>query len=585
MPYCPKCGELVSESDVFCGRCGARLGTEPGDLEREERAAVKTPEAKDTATQVVSAKIPKTKEESGKIQRQLKTEVAVKTKPPTATARVSKSIITAQSAIPAEIPKVLLTKKPTAAGILNILAGMIELIIGFNLSLFEENPFGWFLALVGIIAVVSGVYAIRRDVWGFTIAGAICSLVAFPLGIAAIILLVRSRGEFKPLPCGPTAIKAPLLSTTLGKGETKVVPAKKEPVVKRTTAKKSAESRYFTDSKEQTKVVPVKVEPVVKRRPAKKSAESRYLTDSKEETKVVPAKIEPVVKRRTAKKSAKSLYFTEKNNVGTRQSTWDQANAYWSIRNMRQKFDPFVLYVFDDEDNARTALLELDCIHQAEDTGNIICTEPLIFGYYQTESGRYESIMAGENLTHELWQKAKASFKKHGGQRRNDQEPEKLSAPKTKKVESLAGKVKFVRKYTHGEGVYETYKCDDAELAKEFLMTKSVDKQKYYLTVETTMGNWGMDIKGLYKEHLLSWQTDIASGEVVGLALGLPDSFSLEVAARGINDNFVVGVKCGHCEHQWVEGLRYQDWTVVQCPKCQKRNKIHSDSYHAYFVK
>jgi len=55
MPYCPKCGERVSGSDVFCSRCGARLGTEPGDL---ERAAVKTPEAKDTAARVVSAKIP-----------------------------------------------------------------------------------------------------------------------------------------------------------------------------------------------------------------------------------------------------------------------------------------------------------------------------------------------------------------------------------------------------------------------------------------------------------------------------------------------------------------------------------------------
>jgi len=300
---------------------------------------------------------------------------------------------------------------------------------------------------------------------------------------------------------------------------------------------------------------------------------------------VVPAKIEPVVKMRTARKSAKSLYFTEKNNVGTRQSTVDQAIAYWNIRNMRQKFDPFVLYVFDNEADARAALLELDCIRQAEGTGNIICTEPLNFGYYQTESGRYESIIAGENLTHDLWQKAKESFEKHGGQRRNDQEPGRRSAPKAKKVERPAVKVKFVRKYAHGEGVYETYKCDDAELAKEFLMTKSVDKQKYYLTVETPMGNWGMDIKGLYKEHLLSWQTDIASGEVVGQALGLPDSFSLEVAARGINDNFVVGVKCGHCGHQWVEGLRYQDWTVVQCPECQKRNKIHSDSYHAYFVK
>jgi len=53
MPYCTKCGERVSESDVFCSRCGARLGREPGDLERMERAAVKTPETEDTATEKV----------------------------------------------------------------------------------------------------------------------------------------------------------------------------------------------------------------------------------------------------------------------------------------------------------------------------------------------------------------------------------------------------------------------------------------------------------------------------------------------------------------------------------------------------
>ncbi|MBA7504184.1 hypothetical protein ES706_02809 [subsurface metagenome] len=283
MPYCPKCGERVSESDVFCSRCGARLGREPGDSERTERAAVKTPETKDAATEVVSAQIPKTKEEGEEIQRQLKTGVAVKTgflplgfilffctptivvdgrayrkrwgthffelepgrhtikiffhylfmaecganstdviveegktsrvkyymppwifakgsiktEPPTITARVPKSIITVQSAIPTEVPESLITKRPKVAGILSILAGVIELIMGFSLSLSEGNPFGWLVALVGIIAVVSGVYAIKREVWKLALAGAICSLVIFPLGIPAIILVVRSRGEFK----------------------------------------------------------------------------------------------------------------------------------------------------------------------------------------------------------------------------------------------------------------------------------------------------------------------------------------------------------------------------------------------------
>jgi len=65
MPYCPKCGERVSEGDVFCSRCGARL-EEPGNLEKRERAAVKTPETKDTATEevrehtIARVKLPKT---------------------------------------------------------------------------------------------------------------------------------------------------------------------------------------------------------------------------------------------------------------------------------------------------------------------------------------------------------------------------------------------------------------------------------------------------------------------------------------------------------------------------------------------
>ena len=288
---------------------------------------------------------------------------------------------------------------------------------------------------------------------------------------------------------------------------------------------------------------------------------------------------------RTARKGNNQPVLTEKDNVGTRQETLDQAIAYWNMRNMRQKFDPFVLYVFTKEADARDSLLDLDCIHKAHDTGKIICTEPLIFGYYRTESEHYEAIIAGENLTHELWQKAKDIFEKHGGRRKNDQEPEKQTLTKTTKAKELTDKVKLIRKYMERNGsYYEVYKCDDAELAKDFLMTKSVNKQQYYIVVETPMGNWGMDIKGLYKEHLLPWQADINSAEIEGNAFGMPDSFSLQMAGRGINDNFVVSVKCGNCEHEWIEGLRYQNWTVVECPKCHKRNKISSGNYTAFFV-
>ena len=276
--------------------------------------------------------------------------------------------------------------------------------------------------------------------------------------------------------------------------------------------------------------------------------------------------------------------FTEKDNKGTRQGTLDQAIAYWSMRNMRQKFDPFVLYTFDNEADSLNAFLELDCIHKAEDTGKLVCTEPLIFGSYRTDNGKYETIIAGENLTHELWQKAKESFEKHEGKRKNDQEPEVGVVPKPEKAEKLFEQVKFIRKYAKGNSFYEEYKSDDTELAKEFLMKKSIDKQQYYVVVETPTGNWGIDTKGLYKERLLPWQNNITSADTEGHVIGIPDSFSLSMAARKVTDNFVVTVKCGNCGHEWQEGIRYQNWTTVTCPKCKKRNKVNSARFRAFFV-
>ena len=304
MPYCPKCGERVSEDDVFCSKCGAKLKKELHDLERMEGAAVKAPETKNTATRVVSAQIPKAKEEGKEIQRQLKTGIevkmgfsplafllflctptvvidgrayrkswgthffelepgrhsvkiffhyllmpecgansidvileegkfgrikyymppwmlakgSIKTEQPAVTARMPKGAVTKQATILAEVPEELITKKPTVAGILSILAGVTELTMGISLTLSEGGPFGAFVAS-GIIAVVGGVCAIKRKMWRLALAGAICSLVAFPLGIPAIILVALSRGEFKLLPGSPIAVKTPLLSPSPGKEE------------------------------------------------------------------------------------------------------------------------------------------------------------------------------------------------------------------------------------------------------------------------------------------------------------------------------------------------------------------------------
>jgi len=140
---------------------------------------------------------------------------------------------------------------------------------------------------------------------------------------------------------------------------------------------------------------------------------------------------------------------------------------------------------------------------------------------------------------------------------------------------------KFVRKYTErgigGTATYEIYKGTDAESAKAFLLKKRVNKKLYYIVVETPEGNWGMDVEGLYLEKLLPWQTDLASAECEGTIIPMSWSlFGLRMAARGFNDNFIVKVRCGKCEHEWLDGVRYQNTTVVRCPKCKTLNKVDS---------
>ncbi|MCK4387290.1 MAG: hypothetical protein KAW00_00830 [Dehalococcoidia bacterium] len=107
------------------------------------------------------------------------------------------------------------TWKPTTAGILSIVAGAIELLIGIGLtvalglaaSLYGAIPglpsgilpvFGVPLIIIGIVAIVGGIYALRRKIWGLTLAGSICALFCpgFILGILAIIFVIMGKNEF-----------------------------------------------------------------------------------------------------------------------------------------------------------------------------------------------------------------------------------------------------------------------------------------------------------------------------------------------------------------------------------------------------
>ncbi|MCJ7670387.1 MAG: hypothetical protein MUO61_07755 [Dehalococcoidia bacterium] len=73
------------------------------------------------------------------------------------------------------------TWMPTTAGILCIIAGAISVISGIVFA-----P----LIIVGIIAIVGGIYALRRRIWGLALAGSSFTPFGFViLGILGILAL------------------------------------------------------------------------------------------------------------------------------------------------------------------------------------------------------------------------------------------------------------------------------------------------------------------------------------------------------------------------------------------------------------
>jgi tetratricopeptide (TPR) repeat protein len=83
-----------------------------------------------------------------------------------------------------------------AAGILTLIGGLIggSLFIGI---LRASGIYGALLILPLVIATIGGIMALKRENYGWALAGAICSLLFPPFGIPAIILLVKRRREFK----------------------------------------------------------------------------------------------------------------------------------------------------------------------------------------------------------------------------------------------------------------------------------------------------------------------------------------------------------------------------------------------------
>lgn len=96
------------------------------------------------------------------------------------------------------------TWKPTTAGILTIIGGVIGIAASGVLATGEAwtsipvmTGAGTGQFVLGAIALIGGIFALRRRVWGLALAGGICAIVtAAPLGILSIIFVSLGKREF-----------------------------------------------------------------------------------------------------------------------------------------------------------------------------------------------------------------------------------------------------------------------------------------------------------------------------------------------------------------------------------------------------
>ncbi len=173
----------------------------------------------------------------------------------------------------------------------------------------------------------------------------------------------------------------------------------------------------------------------------------------------------------------------------------------------QQKYPPYICYLFSNDDDAREALLDLNFIHEAEDTGNLICTEPLTFGYYRNQNGKHEAFIGGDQLTLPFWQAAQASFKRCNGSVKNEQRPDANINMESEPAIMGFERVNKVREYSQlnsGKSeFYSIYEAPNGVIAQAFLKHRQnlVTKSDCYVVVKTPEGDFWRDKDGIYQNE------------------------------------------------------------------------------------
>lgn len=198
--------------------------------------------------------------------------------------------------------------------------------------------------------------------------------------------------------------------------------------------------------------------------------------------------------------------YYERDNMGTRQDNMGQATSYWMIERMQSAVKPqFTLFTMPSYSAGEKAFLSLPFFHKAEDSGKLICDRLMTFGLYEVKSdnkttGKFEAMISGTDLTLDEFNQAESAFKENGGKRKNSSAPD-ASVKAEPVVFGDPNQVRFesAQKSPDGKYTYEYYKGASQPDALAFLKTKTVDKQFYYLVVETPEGDFGRDINGIYR--------------------------------------------------------------------------------------
>ena len=197
--------------------------------------------------------------------------------------------------------------------------------------------------------------------------------------------------------------------------------------------------------------------------------------------------------------------YLAKDDMGTRHDNSDTAEGYWMKRNADGDGSFFILYHFPSTDNARRAFQELGFIKVAQDTGQIICTEVLVYGYYTRYDGKVSGVLAGRDLTVEDYEAGKNAFEKYGGKLFNEIKPTKTKSSSSQSGDAINlsavvfDRVEQVNMGFHGTAKHTYYTAPNEATAVAYVKSNPVTEALNQIGVQYPGGLICRDKDGIYR--------------------------------------------------------------------------------------